>query len=220
VAAPVPKAAAVDVFLVGEEEVVASGVVPVLRGGAHDPDPPDHHLVRLARARQRGVAARLTNTTAGRVPCARYRACARLQPHTYGNQSRAVRSTSVRGRCRERDGAKPALTGRNVTPDSQSATDLAQRSSARLRSPYTRTAHGGCAPGYTRSASTKGKRMPSERSGRPSESARDLLYATDVDTNALLFAPRDRAGPHRRDRPAGPRVPRHPVECGPNRSST
>lgn len=33
--------------------------------------------------------------------------------------------------------------------------------------------------------------MPSERSGRPSESARDLLYATDVDTNALLFAPRE-----------------------------
>ena len=46
----------VDVGLDGEEQVVAPGVVPVLRGGAHDPDPSGHQLVGLPRARERGMA--------------------------------------------------------------------------------------------------------------------------------------------------------------------
>ena len=49
---------AVDVCLDGEEQVVASGVVPVLGGGAHDPDPSGHQLVGLARAGERGVVVR------------------------------------------------------------------------------------------------------------------------------------------------------------------
>ena len=47
-----------DVRLVGEEEVVASGVVPVLGWGAHDPDPSGHQFVSLAGAGKRGVLVR------------------------------------------------------------------------------------------------------------------------------------------------------------------
>ena len=52
------KVAAVDVALDGEEEVVAPGVVPVLGGRAHDPDPAGHQLIGLTRARERGVVVR------------------------------------------------------------------------------------------------------------------------------------------------------------------
>ena len=47
--------AVVDVGLDGEEQVVAAGVVPVLGGRAHDPDPAGHQLVCLSRAGERGV---------------------------------------------------------------------------------------------------------------------------------------------------------------------
>ena len=52
------KVAVVDVGLDGEEQVVASGVVPVLGRGAHDPDPAGHQLVGLPRAAQRGMVVR------------------------------------------------------------------------------------------------------------------------------------------------------------------
>ena len=45
----------VDVAFDGEEQVVASGVVPVSRAGAHDPDASGHELVGLLRARERGA---------------------------------------------------------------------------------------------------------------------------------------------------------------------
>ena len=49
----------------GEEQVVASGVVPVLRGGAHDPDPSGHQLVGLPRARERGMVVRADEHDSG-----------------------------------------------------------------------------------------------------------------------------------------------------------
>jgi hypothetical protein len=45
----------VDVFLNGEEDVVSSGVVPVLRGRAHRPDPSGHEFVGLVGAGERCV---------------------------------------------------------------------------------------------------------------------------------------------------------------------
>ena len=47
--------AAVDVGLDGEEDVVASGVVPVLGGVPIDADPAGHELVGLAGAGERGA---------------------------------------------------------------------------------------------------------------------------------------------------------------------
>ncbi len=71
----------VEVRFHGEQHVIAARVVPVLRCV---PITPIRPVSALSAARAHASAAwesGLTNTTMGRVPWARYRECARHQPH-------------------------------------------------------------------------------------------------------------------------------------------